>query len=133
MNFLIDNVWLIIVAIMSGAALLWPTLRGGGAKVSILRATQLMNQPNALVVDVRDPAAFAAGHLRDAKNVPLKELSNRLGDLAKNKSKPVIVVCQAGSQAGRAVAQLRKAGFEQAFSLEGGMNAWLAQGMPITK
>lgn len=133
MNFLIDNIWLILVALISGGALLWPSIAGRGASVSILRATQLMNQSNAVVLDVRDPAAFAAGHLRDAKNIPLKEMSNRIGDLSKHKSKPVIAVCQSGTQSSKAAAQLRKAGFEQAFSLEGGMNAWLAQGMPLAK
>lgn len=133
MNFLIDNIWLILVALISGGALLWPSIVGRGASVSILRATQLMNQSNAVVLDVRDPAAFAAGHLRDAKNIPLKEMSNRIGDLSKHKSKPVIAVCQSGTQSSKAAAQLRKAGFEQAFSLEGGMNAWLAQGMPLAK
>lgn len=132
-NFLIDNVWLILVAIISGGVLLWPALQGRGANVSVLRATQLINQSNALVLDVREPSAFAAGHLRDAKNVPFKEMSNRLGDLAKHKSKPVIAVCQTGAQSAKAASQLRKAGFEQAYSLEGGMNAWLAQGMPIAK
>jgi rhodanese-related sulfurtransferase len=132
-DFLLDNIWLILVALISGGALLWPVLNGRGVKVSVLRATQLINQSNALVLDVREPSAFAASHLRDAKNVPLKELSNRTGDLAKHKAKPVIAVCQTGSQSSRAAAQLRKAGFEQAYSLEGGINAWQAAGMPMAK
>jgi rhodanese-related sulfurtransferase len=132
-DFLIDNIWLILVAVLSGAALLWPSLKGRGASVTVLRATQLINQSNAVVLDVREPAAFNAGHLRDAKNIPFKELSNRIGDLAKHKSKPVIAVCQTGSQSARAAAQLRKEGFAQAYSLEGGMNAWLTQGMPVAK
>jgi rhodanese-related sulfurtransferase len=132
-NFLIENVWLILIALISGGALLWPVLQWSGTQITVLRATQLINQSNALVVDVREPAVYGAGHLRDAKNVPLKELSNRLGELAKHKSKAVIAVCQSGSQSARAAAQLRKAGFEQAFSLEGGMNAWLTQGMPVAK
>lgn len=133
MNFIIDNVWLILIALISGGALLWPVLQWSGTQITVLRATQLINHSNALIVDVREPSAYSAGHLREAKNVPLKELSNRLGDLAKHKSKAVIAVCQSGSQSAKAASQLRKAGFEQAFSLEGGMNAWLAQGMPIAK
>lgn len=133
MDFLLDNVWLILIAVISGAALLWPSLRGRGANVSVVRATQLINQSGALVLDVREPAAYAAGHLRDAKNIPLKEVSNRVGDLSKYKGKPVIAVCQSGSQSARAAALLRKAGFEQAYSLEGGLNGWVGAGLPLAK
>lgn len=133
MEFLINNIWLILVAVISGGALLWPTLRGRGTSVSVVRATQLINHSNALVLDVREPAAFSAGHVPDAKNIPLKELSNRVGDLAKHKARPVIAVCQAGMQSAKAAAQLRKAGFEQAVSLEGGLNGWQNAGMPVAK
>ncbi|HEY4542889.1 MAG TPA: rhodanese-like domain-containing protein [Noviherbaspirillum sp.] len=133
MDFLSNNIWLILAALISGGALLWPSLKGRGVNLTSLRATQLINQSNALVLDVRDPAAYAAGHLRDAKNIPLKELSNRTGDLAKYKDRPVIAVCQSGAQSAKAAALLRKAGFAQAYSLEGGVNGWQAAGLPMAK
>lgn len=133
MNFLLDNIWLIGIALLSGGALLWPQLQGRGHKVSILQATQLINQDKGIILDVRDPAAFATGHLRGAKNIPLKELSNRIGELDKFKSKSVITVCQSGVQSLTAAAQLRKAGFNEAVSLEGGIAAWQAQSLPIVK
>lgn len=133
MKFVIDNIWLIALLLVSGGALLWPTLQRRGEKVSILQATQLLNQGKTAVVDVREPSAFAAGHLRDAKNIPLKELPNRLGELDKFKSKPVIAVCQTGMQSAKAAAQLKKAGFSEVFSLDGGVSAWQAQGLPTTK
>lgn len=133
MKFLIDNVWLIAIALISGGALLWPSLQRRGKTVSTLQATQLINQGKAVIIDVRDPAAFNAGHLRDAKNIPGKELSNRISELDKFKSKTAIVVCQSGVQASRAAAQLKKAGFAEAVSLEGGIAAWQAQGLPLTK
>jgi rhodanese-related sulfurtransferase len=132
-KFLIDNIWLIGIALVSGGALLWPNLQRRGSKVTTLQATQMINQGKAVIVDVRDPAAFAAGHLRDAKNIPLKELSNRISELDKAKNKAVIVVCQTGVQSSKAAAQLKKAGFNEAFSLDGGISAWQAQGLPIAK
>jgi len=132
-KFLLDNIWLIGIALVSGGALVWPTLQRGGKKVSLLQATQLINQGKAVIVDVREPAEFAAGHMRDAKNVPLKELSNRAGELDKFKSKTLIVVCQAGTRSAKALGQLKKAGFAEAYSLEGGMAAWQAQGLPVAK
>lgn len=133
MKFFIDNIWLIALVLVSGGALLWPNLQRRGDKVSTLQATQLINQGKNLVLDVREPEAFAAGHLRDAKNIPLKELPNRIGELDKFKSKAVIAVCQTGVQSAKAAAQLRKAGFNEAFSLDGGVSAWQAQGLPVAK
>lgn len=132
-KFLLDNIWLIGIALVSGGALLWPSLQRRGNRVSILQATQLINQGKGMVLDVREPAEFSAGHMREAKNIPLTELSNRIGELDKFKSKSVIVVCQSGVRSAKAVAQLKKAGFAEAFSLDGGVAGWQAQGLPIAK
>jgi len=132
-KFLIDNIWLIALIVVSGGALFLPGLQRRGHKVSSLQATRLINQGQTVIVDVREPGVFAGGHLRDAKNIPLKELPNRLSELEKFKSKAVIAVCQAGIQSAKAAAQLKKAGFEQAASLNGGLTEWQAQGLPLIK
>lgn len=133
MKFFLDNIWLIGIALLSGGALIWPNLQRRGAKVSTLQATQLLNQGKAIVVDVREPAEFSTGHLRDAKNIPLGELSKRLGELDKFKSKAVIAVCQSGARSAKAAGQLKKAGFNEAYSLDGGVAAWQTQGLPLAK
>ena len=133
MKFLIDNIFLIAVAILSGGALLLPLLQKRGNRVSTLQATQLINQGKTLVLDVRDSDAFAAAHLIDAKNIPLKDLPQRMAELDKFKAKNVLVVCQTGSQATKAVAQLTQVGFAQAYNLEGGIAAWQTQGLPTVK
>jgi rhodanese-related sulfurtransferase len=132
-KFLLDNIWLIGIALLSGGALLWPNLQRSGKNVSILQATQLLNQGKAVILDVREPAEFAAGHMRDAKNIPLNELSNRADELGKFKSKTLIVICKSGTRSGKALGQLKKVGFDEAFSLDGGMAAWQAQGLPVAK
>lgn len=133
MKFLIDNIWLIGIAIISGGALAWPTLQRRGNNVSLLQATQLINQGKTVILDVRDPAQFAAGHMRDAKNIPLKELPNRLSELEKFKAKTVIIVCQAGATSAKAASLLKKAGFNEVVSLQGGVAAWQGQGLPLAK
>jgi len=132
-KFIIDNLPLFGIALLSGGALAWPHLQRRGSKVSLLQATQMINQGKTLVLDVREPDAFAAGHLRDARNIPLKELPQRLAELEKSKSRNVIVVCDSGAQSPKAVGQLTRAGFGTVASLQGGQAAWLAQGMPIVK
>jgi rhodanese-related sulfurtransferase len=132
-EFIINNIWLFGLVLISGGALLWPLLRQRGSKVSILQATQMINQGKSVILDVREPAEFAAGHIRESKNIPLKELPKRVGELEKFKSKSVIVVCASGLQSSKAASQLKNAGFQNVFSLTGGLAAWRAQGLPTPK
>jgi rhodanese-related sulfurtransferase len=132
-KFIIDNIWLIGLAILSGGGLLWQSLQQRAHQLSLFQATQLINQGKAAIVDVRDTYDFSAGHMRDAKNIPVKELPQRLGELEKFKSKAIIVVCSSGMQSNKAAAQLKKAGFNEVYNLSGGMSAWQEQGLPIAK
>ena len=134
MKYLLDNAFLIVIALVSGAMLLWPLVsrRGGGAAtLGTLQATRLINDRNAVVLDVRAPAEFAAGHLPGARNVPLADLPKRAADLPANK--PVLVVCNTGASAGKAVATLRSGGRDEVFSLDGGVAAWRQAGLPVVK
>lgn len=133
MKFIIDNIWLIGLVLISGGALALPVLQRRGDKVSLLQATQLVNQGKTVIVDVREADEFAAAHLRDARNIPLKELTNRIAELDKFKSKAVIVVCQSGVRSAKATTQLKNAGFNEVYSLNGGLQAWQTQGLPTVK
>ena len=133
MKFIVDNIFLIGLALISGGALLLPSLQRRGSRLSLLQATQRINQGRTTILDVREPAEFAAGHMRDSKNIPLAELPNRIGELEKSKTKPVIVVCQTGTRSAKAEAQLKKAGFAEVSCLDGGIAAWQAQGLPVVK
>jgi rhodanese-related sulfurtransferase len=132
-KFIIDNIFLIGLVLVSGGALVMHTLQRVGAKVTPLQATQIINQGKTLILDVRTADEFAAGHIRDAKNIPLKELKTRTEELEKFKARPVIVVCDKGLKSAKATAQLKKAGYTEAASLLGGLDAWQSQGLPVTK
>ncbi len=133
MKFFIDNIWLVALLLVSGGALLFPTLQRRGKKVSVLQATQLINLGKVALVDVRDASEFAAGHVLDAKNIPLKDLDSRSAELDKWKTKAVITICQAGVRSATATGKLQKAGFTEVYSLDGGLDAWRAQGLPVVK
>ena len=134
-EFLQKNILLVAAAVGSGAMLLWPLIRGGagGGSVSTLEATQLMNRQDALVLDVREPARYAEGHILGARNLPLADLAKRAGELEKFKNRPVIVACDSGSASQRAVRELKARGFANAVSLSGGFRAWLQGGLPMEK
>lgn len=135
MSFFIENWYLFVLAAVSGGLLLWPTIKGGGANagVSVVDAVNLVNREKGVVIDVSEPATFAAGHVTNARNVPLDTLAAGVKGLPTNKALPLIVVCANGSQARKGAAKLRELGFEQAHVLAGGLAAWREANMPIEK
>ncbi|NML84738.1 rhodanese-like domain-containing protein [Polaromonas sp.] len=135
MKFLIDNWMLIGIALASGGMLIWPLIAGGmsAATLNAAGAVQLINREKAVVVDVCEPAEFAAGHVTGAKNVPLGELETKLSGAVKNKTLPLILVCASGARSGRAVAIAKKLGYEQAQSLGGGLKAWKEANLPVER
>lgn len=136
MNFFAnpENLLLIALAAASGGLLIWPRLRDGGANgaVSTAQAVQLINRERAVLIDVSEPAEFAAGHAGGSKNVPFGSLEAST-DLPKNKALPVVVVCPTGARASRAAGILRKLGFEKARPLAGGLRAWREASLPVEK
>ena len=134
MSFVLDNWYLFVTALVSGGLLLWPTLvdNMGGAKVSATDAVRLINREKAVLIDISEPAEYAAGHAMGARSVPLSGLETSR-ELPKNKSLPVVVVCANGSRAPRAVATLKKLGFANTHVLAGGLNAWRAANLPVEK
>ena len=107
--------------------------RGGSGAVSPLNATMMMNKQDAVVVDIRDAEDYARGHILNARNIPFKEIDARAAELQKYKNKPVIVVCDKGIRGAAGAASLKKLGFAEAVTLEGGLSAWLAAGLPTAK
>ena len=130
-----DNIFLIAVAFVSGAMLVWPMVRrgAGGPSVNTLEATQLINRQDALVVDVREQAEYAQSHILNARLLSLSQLEARIGDIEKFKDKPVIVYCASGSRSNSAAAILRKSGFSNVANLSGGFAAWQQAGLPVQK
>jgi rhodanese-related sulfurtransferase len=104
----------------------------GGAKVSAADAVRMINRERAVLIDVSEPAEYAAGHVAGSRSVPLSNLQAS-NDLPKNKTLPLVVVCSNGSRAVRAVATLKSLGFENTRVLAGGLAAWREANLPVEK
>ncbi|MHB1085159.1 MAG: rhodanese-like domain-containing protein [Thiobacillus sp.] len=134
-QFLQQNWMLVSLSAVSGAMLAWSFI---GSKLSgieeadTLKATRLYND-DALVLDVREDKEYASGHIPKAKHIPLKQLSSRIQELDKFKSKPILVTCRSGQRSARACGMLKKAGFETVYNQAGGIIAWERANLPVHK
>ncbi|MGG7056360.1 rhodanese-like domain-containing protein [Nitrosomonas sp. ANs5] len=133
-TFLVDNVFFIIAAMLSGGMLLWPMIaRNSAREIDAQRAVRLINYEDALVLDVRDDSEYASGHLPDAKHIPVESIKDRWNELEKFKDKPVVIIFTPGLRAGQAGTLLRKNGFARVFNLSGGIETWQRENLPVVK
>lgn len=136
MQFVIDNVFPISIAFLSGLMLFWSVFGNrirGIKEVDCVAATQLINHKNALVLDVREESEYQTGHVLNAKLIPLGKLHEHFGELEKYRDKPVVVVCRSGARSANACAMLGKQGFSEVYNLAGGMMAWQKGNLPVKK
>ena len=82
-----------------------------------------------MIVDVREPEEWHAGHIPDALHIPLSQLAARLAEL--DPGRETIIVCHSGSRSADAATYLRQAGFTQVYNLSGGLLAWARQRLPL--
>ncbi|MBU3620107.1 rhodanese-like domain-containing protein [Polynucleobacter sp. CS-Odin-A6] len=137
MNFLtqIDNLALIALMLVSGAALFLPTLSTliSGKGLSPTEATIWINRRKAAVLDLRPEEAFKAGHLPGAKHVPSNEIAAKIEKLKLDRKNPLILVCETGVSSRKAIAEVQKLGFAEVGALDGGVQAWQAAALPLVK
>lgn len=136
MQFVQNNIWMLLIAASSGMMLLWSFLGNrlrGVKEVDNAAALQLINHKNALILDVREENEFNTGHIRGAKLIPLIKLKERIGELERYREQPIVVVCRSGNRSATASALLGNRGFGQAYSLTGGMMAWQKADLPLEK
>ncbi|WP_086934491.1 rhodanese-like domain-containing protein [Agarilytica rhodophyticola] len=125
--------WLLvtILAVLVSGLIVVEGKRGGDS-LSFHQLTTLVNQGNAVVVDVRETKEFKTGHIVNALNIPHLKLGDRLGELNKHKEKTIIVVDKMGQHAGASGRLLKENGFN-VNRLQGGMSEWQAQNLPVIK
>lgn len=86
-----------------------------------------------VVLDVRTPDEFAAGHVPGARNVSHDVLSSKIAELGDLRDKQVVLYCRSGRRSQLAEDTLRKAGFTKLLHLQGDYLAWEAEHRPIEK
>ncbi len=133
LEFAGNNTLLVFAFVTSFFLVVFSELRrkaSGVLNIEPTDAVRLLNN-DAVVIDLRSNEAYSRGHIVSARNVPMDELAARMDKLANLKSKPLIVVCDAGVTSTKAVDTLRKSGFGNVYGLKGGMTAWSQAGLPV--
>lgn len=123
------------LAVAMAFAVLIFELRSRGQNYSAVQpqeAIRLMNQ-GAHVVDLRDSAAFAAGHVTGARNLAPEQRDAAAESLKKFKDRMLVLYCEEGTRAASLTRQLHAAGFTKVFTLRGGLAAWRAEGLPLQR
>ena len=132
-EFVVHNWYLFVALVVILGLLIHNLIVGERGNVEPLGATEMINHKDATVIDVRSAADFAAGHIVNAVNIPMNGFKNQLAVLGKYKGKPIIVNCKSGGQSGAACEHLRKQGFEEVYNLKGGILAWQAANLPLSR
>ncbi|HEY9887512.1 MAG TPA: rhodanese-like domain-containing protein [Candidatus Obscuribacterales bacterium] len=122
------------IAVLGLAVALVPV---AGSAATPIRATTLasrLEMPQLLLLlDVRSPTEYAAGHIPGAINLPSGELPARVGELQRYTAYEIVVYCEVGVRAGLAERLLAQAGFEKILTLEGQMQGWRQAGFPLER
>ncbi|MDB4673374.1 rhodanese-like domain-containing protein [Verrucomicrobiales bacterium] len=94
--------------------------------VTIAEAKKLVSAGDVVIVDVRTPEEFAAGHIKGAKsiNVLSKDFEEKVAKL--DPKKPVLVHCKMGGRSAKALATFKKLKFEKVYHMKEGYDAWTA-------
>jgi rhodanese-related sulfurtransferase len=104
----------------------------GQLSVSPQELIRLMNQ-GALLLDLRPPEQYQAGHLAGARQMSGDQILKAADTLKKHKEKAVVVYDDTGSLGAAAARQLAAQGFTRAFTLRGGLAAWRADNLPVSR
>ena len=133
LDFLIDNIILVAVVLISGGFLLEPYIRkrSMGPSLSNEEAIDYINKKNAFILDVRATKDFKRGAIAGSKSIPIDGFEGRVNEVPKDR--PVIVVDTVTTSSLKAAKVLRAQGYKDVFVLEGGIKGWVDAKLPFTR
>jgi rhodanese-related sulfurtransferase len=95
------------------------------------QATQLLNNENAVMIDMRSDKEFRSSHIFNA--IHLDNIQDAATRLQKYRDKPLIVYCNSGNRSLGTCGKLHKLGFENVYNLKGGILAWQKSDLPVSR
>ena len=129
LDFFVNNIALFFLIAVSGLLLILPNR--SKKIISVKESVVLINRQPTILVDVRNANEFTLGRIDNSLNIPLDQLAENIDKLKKNPNKTILVYCQKGFRSSQAVKILNKLGIDSAVSIEGGLDAWQKDNLPI--
>ncbi|WP_440053989.1 rhodanese-like domain-containing protein [Pseudoalteromonas sp. T1lg65] len=130
-NPVLSIIWLVLAAMLVAS---WFKSKFSAIRqINTQQLTLLVNRQDAQVLDMRTQKEFNQGHIAGSELIKAEKVKQKdFTGLEKYKSKPIILVCNAGMTASAVADNMHKAGYEQVFVLSGGMGAWQNAGLPLS-
>lgn len=99
--------------------------------VDVATVRALQGRDDVVLIDVREPEEYAAGHIPGVRLIPMGEVPSRLNEIPTDKT--VIVTCRSGNRSGQITSFLRRNGFTRVHNMQGGLLEWQRAGYPVEK
>lgn len=107
--------------------------KSGSRQIDAREAVRIINDEDAIILDIREPGDYKTGHIINAKNIPASRLGEDAEKLGTDKNRPVIVYCKTGLNSQSACGKLREAGYTRVYCLKNGLYGWQEENMPIQR
>lgn len=133
LEFLIQQWHLVGALAVSVTLLAIHESRRSGMTVSPQQLSRLVNEQQAAIIDLREPAEFRKGHIVGSLNIPFAKIDERWGELEQRREQPLILVCKIGQMASAAGKKLNAKKFPHVYRLSGGISEWQGAQLPLTK
>lgn len=130
-EFLQENLHWVVLLVLCVSRIIWLLSQSEAKEVSPAEATLLMNREHGVLIDVRPAGERQGGFIPKARLIALEALEEKLVELDKYKARPIVLYAGGGKQVAKAYGLLRKKGFNQVFTLAGGIDGWKEAGLPL--
>lgn len=127
-HWLLSSAWVILLIL-----LLLSYSKSSSKMLGVQQATLLINRENATVIDIRAKADFNKGHILGSVNIPTSKIEEGAKGLPKDKTKPLLLVCQTGVTTAGVAQKLQQMGYENLYRLQGGIGSWSSESLPLEK
>ena len=134
-EFIANHLFLFSLLVAISSLLIWNLFFSaiGSSQIGPTEVTRLINHEDAEVLDIRNGNDFENGHIINAINIDAAKLGEREKELEKYKNKTVVICCGQGQESIRVARSLKVKGFENLYSLKGGLSAWQNASLPLAK
>lgn len=105
--------------------------RGGIRSVTADELPRVMRDEKVMILDVSEAKEYAGSHIPKARNIPLGRLESDIQTIKKFKERPVVVCCRVGNRSNKAAGILKRHGFSNIRTLNGGITAWIKENLPV--